>query len=238
MRVLALDTTTREGSVAVVEDERVLVEERGDVARSHGERLPGDLVAALAQAGLAVNHVDLYAVASGPGSFTGLRIGIATMQGLALVSRRRLAAISALEAIAQAASRDLARGSLVAAWMDAHRHEVFSALYQVSDAPLFACGRLAEIDPPVVGAPAAVLDRWQREGRIPSVFAGDGAELYGRLAGPGRIVCVPTLAGAIGRMAVDRARTGAAVHPSAVQPLYVRRPDAELAKEQAARRTP
>ena len=96
MHVLALDTTTREGSVAIVADDCVLFEKSGDVSRSHAERLPEELTTALAVAGLATSNIDLFAVASGPGSFTGLRIGIATIQGLAVVHRKRVVPISAL----------------------------------------------------------------------------------------------------------------------------------------------
>src|SRR5512135_3349962 len=126
MRVLALDSTTRAGSVALVDDDRVVDERAGDGSRTHGERLPAELAAL----GAPWPTIDVFAVASGPGSFTGLRIGIATMQGLALVTGRRLVAVSALEALAQLASERLAPGTLVASWVDAQRGEVFSALYQ------------------------------------------------------------------------------------------------------------
>ena len=77
----------------------------GDASRTHGERLPGELAAL----GAPFSSIDVFAVAIGPGSFTGLRIGIATMQGLALVDRRRVVGVSALEALAQLASRDARR---------------------------------------------------------------------------------------------------------------------------------
>src|SRR3954453_22694664 len=98
MRILALDTTTQAGSVALVEDGGVVLERAGDPTHPHAERLPRDILDLLAAAGCRTAEVDLFAVASGPGSFTGLRIGIATVQGLAFVHRRRIAAISALEA--------------------------------------------------------------------------------------------------------------------------------------------
>src|SRR5216110_3382495 len=103
MYILALDTTTRDGSVALTDDHHVVDERRGDVVRSHAERLPDELVALGRAHGLSVSEIDLFAVASGPGSFTGLRIGIATIQGLALTTGRRIVAVSALEALAQSA---------------------------------------------------------------------------------------------------------------------------------------
>ncbi len=243
MRVLALDTTTRAGSVALIEDDRVIAEHAGDPARSHAERLPGDLVRLLEEFGRAPSDVDVFAVAAGPGSFTGLRIGIATMQGLAFVCRRPIVAVSVLDALAQQAARDLSPGSLVAAWMDAHRHEVFSALYRVSDAPAFTAERLVEEEAARAGDPAATLARWASlasltslmPGPGESVFAGDGAETYASLisarSGNARVVPAPAVAATIGLMAVLRATRGETVDPAGVQPIYVRRPDVEVKRD-------
>jgi tRNA threonylcarbamoyladenosine biosynthesis protein TsaB len=185
---------------------------------------------------VALSAIDLFAVASGPGSFTGMRIGIATMQGLAFVAGRRVVGVPALEAIAHAASVDLDAGALVAAWMDAYRREVFSALYRVSAAALFDPARLVEVDPASVGDPDGVLRRWreQCDGARP-VFAGDGAATYAdrirTVSAAATIVEPRPLAGAIGRLAVAHAERGEAVDPAAIRPLYVRRPDAELARD-------
>src|SRR3990172_3576675 len=133
MLVLALDTTTRQGSVALARDGRVLATYIGDATITHGERLPGDLVRLLDAHSLRVADIDLFAVASGPGSFTGLRIGIATMQGLALANGKPLAGISALDAIHDALHSlspqpsALSPVSEVAVWMEAGRGQVFSA---------------------------------------------------------------------------------------------------------------
>src|ERR1700681_1714887 len=142
MHVLALDTTTRAGSLALVDEDRSVEEVSGDPSRPHAEQLPGGILALLGRHGLAMSDVDVFAVASGPGSFTGLRIGIATIQGLAFATSRPVVAVSALEALAHAASADLAPGALVAAWIDAHRHEVFAALYRVASAQRFTSERL------------------------------------------------------------------------------------------------
>src|SRR6185436_14175858 len=98
MRVLALDTTTRAGSVAVVEDDRIVLQRGGDPARTHVERLPAEILSVLQDAGLALPAVDVFAVAAGPGSFTGLRVGIATIQGLAFVLHRKVVALSSFAA--------------------------------------------------------------------------------------------------------------------------------------------
>src|SRR4029453_8016717 len=162
MKVLALDTTTRVGSVALVENDRVIEERNGDDTRSHAERLPHELLAVANANGVALSAIDVFAVASGPGSFTGLRIGIATIQGLALVARRRVIGVPALDALAHLASLDLDAGAFVAAWMDAHRRDVFAALYRVTAAPPFDPARLEELDSASAGDPGSVLTRWQR----------------------------------------------------------------------------
>jgi tRNA threonylcarbamoyladenosine biosynthesis protein TsaB len=235
MRVLALDTTTRPGSVALVAGDEIVDERPGDAARSHAESLPGALVALLAAHGLTTASIDLFAVASGPGSFTGLRIGIATIQGLALVGGRRVVAVSSLEALGQMGSTQTAADGAVAVWIDAHRRDVFAALYRVTTEPLFESARLRLADGPVVDAPSALLARWSSGLPGTVSWIGDGAIAYAAAIesalGPSRILAPPRLAGAIGRMAAVRARRGEAVHPAAVHPLYVRRPDAEIDRE-------
>ena len=243
MRVLALDTTTRAGSVALVDD-NVIVEERpGDLSRTHAQRLPAEVLAVLDAHGIELSAIDVFAVAAGPGSFTGLRIGLATIQGLAFVTGRPIVGISALEALAHVASREVAAGALVAPWMDAQRREVFSALYRVTSAGLFDPGRLIELESAAVGDPQCTLERWRNRldpstGFEPGsvVFVGDGAVLYkdlvcGKGGASPRVMAPTLLAGAVGRMAVARARLGDAVDPGEVHPIYVRRPDAEIDRE-------
>jgi|SRR5712671_4611811 len=225
MRVLALDTTTRAGSVALVENDRVVEERAGDASRSHGERLPAELAAL----GAAWPSIDVFAVAAGPGSFTGLRIGIATMQGLALVTGRPIVGVSALEALAQVAGATLAPGALVAAWVDAQRGEVFSALYRVTASPVFMPERMVEIESPAAAGPDATRAAWARHDLASATFSGDGAARYI----PG-VQSPPLLAGAIGRMAAVSASRGLTLSPAGIHPLYVRRPDVEIARETAS----
>jgi tRNA threonylcarbamoyladenosine biosynthesis protein TsaB len=236
MRVMALDTTGRVGSVALVDDGRLVDERAGDASRTHGERLPGELAAL----GVEWSSVDVFAVAAGPGSFTGLRIGIATIQGLALVNKRPAAGVSALEALAQLASRDRAEGDTIAAWIDAQRGEVFSALYRVGPAPLFTPERLVELETPAVAAPLATMSAWSRHDLRSTTFAGDGAVRYApALEADGAIMRVAApalLAGAVGCMASVCAARGLTTAPDAVRPLYIRRPDAELHRQRQTAR--
>jgi tRNA threonylcarbamoyladenosine biosynthesis protein TsaB len=232
MIVLALDTTSRAGSVAVVHDEVVRVELVGDPAITHGQRLPLELKRALDEAGATIDAVDLFAVVAGPGSFTGLRVGIATIQGLAMAGRKKVVAVSALEALARTAVN--ANHGATGSWMDAQRGEVFAALY-APDA------RSVLIDP-VSAPPDAVLEAWSRQTDVASItFIGDGAVRYGdviakRVGPAASIVAGPPLAGIAGRIAA--AEPSRAILPHAIVPVYVRKSDAELARarrEQAAR---
>jgi tRNA threonylcarbamoyladenosine biosynthesis protein TsaB len=235
MLVLALDTTTRQGSIALVRDGALLSTYSGNAAITHGERLPGDLLRLLDAHAMRVSDVDVYAVAAGPGSFTGLRIGIATMQGLALANGKSLVGISALDALnavvrsLSTQSATLDPSSEVAAWMDAQRGQVFSALYKDG----------SSVDDALVEKPAAILSRWQLEPRNPRVFAGDGALAYRELivrAFPHAAVVdpVPPLAPAIAELAERHIERHGASAPDAIRPVYIRRSDAELARDRKA----
>ncbi|HYM23832.1 MAG TPA: tRNA (adenosine(37)-N6)-threonylcarbamoyltransferase complex dimerization subunit type 1 TsaB [Vicinamibacterales bacterium] len=236
MRILSLDTTTREGSCALVEDDRVIDLRRGDAAQSHAARLPSELLTLTRAHGIALGDIDLFAVASGPGSFTGLRIGIATIQGLAFRCGRSVVAVSALEALAQQAAADLTQGRSLVAWMDAFRREVFAAAYRVGDAPPFEPSRLVLVGDVAVGPPSGMFASLSTLApSAPLLFTGDGASTYAAEIShelPAAII-VPAgpLAGTIGLMAHARARRGDTINPAAIQPLYVRRPDAELARD-------
>ena len=226
MLVLALDTTTRAGSVAVVRDRTTLSQRSGDPALTHGARLPLELTAALEEASVPLDAVELLAVAAGPGSFTGLRVGIATMQGLAIATGLRIVPVSVLDALAKSVDPPGVDRAPIAAWMDAQRGEVFAALYDASGSRV--------IVEPTAATPAQTLDGWRTraDGTVPR-FIGDGALRYASIirAALGHAVEIvepPPLAPVIGRLACDAPER--AVDPHAVVPIYIRRPDAELAR--------
>jgi tRNA threonylcarbamoyladenosine biosynthesis protein TsaB len=228
MITLALDTSTRTGSSAVLRGDDVLAEVPGDGARTHAERLPADLMQALDAARLVLADVDVFAVATGPGSFTGLRVGIATMQGLALAAGRPLVGVSVLDALAHVAAAGA--GARVASWVDAWRGEVYAALYD----------GVREVEPASVELPDAILARL-RAGR--TMFIGDGAAVHrdaiSRVMGSHGVlapVLEPPLAGIIGRLARAEVEAGHRPGPADIQPIYVRRPDAELARNARVQR--
>jgi tRNA threonylcarbamoyladenosine biosynthesis protein TsaB len=242
MIVLALDTTTVPGSAALWRDGVVSIQE-GDPSRPASRRLPGDLLALLAEPGLAATDVDVFAVASGPGSLTGLRVGIATVQGLAFATGKPVVGVPALEALAvQAWQRGAApAGTLVGACMNAFRGEVYWAAYRVTAAAGDAgAPALREEDAPDVLRPEALLARLAARDE-PLLLNGDGAAVLSAAAASSRQAAqfswlpAEPLAGVVAELAAARAGRGEAISPHAVRPIYIRRPDAEVARERRAR---
>ena len=224
--ILALDTTTRAGSVAVTDDDRVLTLLAGDESRTHGERLPAEIATALDCAGVTREQLDLLAVAAGPGGFTGLRIGLAAMQGLAMTLNKPVVGVSTLNALAAQVDAPVA---FVVPWMDAQRGDVFAAVVDGASK--------RSVQPPVADHPASVLERWRAclAGQQ-AIFIGDAvsrdAELIAR-AGNGRwTIRIPDpLAPQIAHLGRELAQQGRAGAPHALTPLYVRRPDAEVERD-------
>ena len=247
MLILALDTTTAQGSVALARDGSVLDELVGDPTITHGQRLPGDVVSLLNRHALNTSLIDQYVVAAGPGSFTGLRVGIATVQGLALANRRQVLGVSVLDVVTEVATRtaikDCIEPEAILPWMDAKRGEVFSALYEpvaTGETETGGSGPAVEwkaTEGPVARTPTSLLDAWGPTLRNRTVTViGNGIDRDRRLLeaafGPGsRLVAgIPPLAGVMATMASQQPWRDHAVPPHAVRPVYVRRPDAELAR--------
>jgi tRNA threonylcarbamoyladenosine biosynthesis protein TsaB len=185
-----------------------------------------------------LSDVDVYGVVTGPGAFTGLRIGIACVQGLAFATGRPAVGVSALEAAAQAVlERDPVDG-LVGVWLDAARREVFTALYEASvQGAVFSMGA---VDPPAVSSASDALERWASlAGRRTVRLTGNGVRAYADVLSTAAVqtaVVAPSgaLAATAGRLAYDAHAAGRSGPPHALHPLYLRRPDAELAREAAS----
>jgi tRNA threonylcarbamoyladenosine biosynthesis protein TsaB len=136
-----------------MDDDRVLALLAGDESRTHGERLPGEIARALEQAAVTRNRIDLFAVATGPGAFTGLRIGLAAIQGLAMTLDKPAIGVSALDALAEQIIASDA--DVLIPWMDAQRGDVFGTVIDRRSK--------TTIEAPAAASPAALLDAWPRE---------------------------------------------------------------------------
>jgi tRNA threonylcarbamoyladenosine biosynthesis protein TsaB len=225
MIVLALDTTSQAGSAALLRDSVVLQEVTGDLAVTQVQRLPMQLARLLEEVGVALAEVDLLAVSVGPGSFTGLRVGIAAMQGLAVAADKLIVPVPALEALAHAGA---GRGLAIAPWIDAQRGQVFAALYDAAGGqPL----REASALPPRQTLELLALTPHSDRVR----FVGDGAVRYAAeiatiMGARGEVDdAVPLLAGHVARIGAEGRHRP--VPPHLVAPIYVRRPDVELARD-------
>ena len=221
MIVLGLDTTTRQGSLAVMRD-GALLETAALPPGQPAACLPEEVGALVARHGISLDQVGAFAVAVGPGSFTGLRIGVATMQGFAVARQRLLIGVSGLDALALEAG-----AGVVATWVDAWRGEVYATWYRDG----VAAGE------PTVDEPGSILAAVEQAcGASPVRFVGDGAERYrAQIEGASAqwtLVepAAPLLAGAVARIALRRLEAGETGAPGAVRPLYVRRPDVELVR--------
>ncbi|HJR07233.1 MAG TPA: tRNA (adenosine(37)-N6)-threonylcarbamoyltransferase complex dimerization subunit type 1 TsaB [Pyrinomonadaceae bacterium] len=148
--ILSLDTATEVRSVAVVRGERVLAHMRGRVQRENTASVLQDIDEALSVAALQLGDIELFAVATGPGSFTGLRSGIATIKAFASTLNRPVAGVPTLHAIAAAC----APTPRVLASLPAGRGEVFAQLLSVEDA-----GVVEELSEPFHLSPATLLEK-------------------------------------------------------------------------------
>ena len=214
MRVLAVDTTTERGSVAVTEDDSVAGEVRLVSPDGHSRRLLPAVDFLLQSLGLRPGDIAGYAVTTGPGSFTGLRVGLSTVQGLALGAGRPCVGMSALEVLA---ARIAGAAPASVALMDAYRGEVYGAVYDEQ-------GRA--VGPATVERPDALVGRTPER----AAFVGDGARRHRDLIlalrpyalFPARSLF---LAGTLARLAAPRLQRGEGVSPAGLRPLYLREPD-------------
>ena len=166
--ILALDTCDARGAIALLRDEALLHAEPHTTAEDYSSWLLPGISRVLTPAGLTLRDIELYAVAAGPGSFTGVRVGLTTVKAWSEVYGRPIAAVSRLEAVAAASTGSSPN---VAAFIDARRNQIFAALYRRQAASL------ERVDDEMVIAPDKFLD-WCAESR-PLAFAGrtvgDGA---------------------------------------------------------------
>lgn len=126
MKILAVDTATKSCSVALTEDDAVLAETTTHSGQTHSRHLLNIVDAVIARAGLTLNQIDGFAVSIGPGSFTGLRIGISTVKGLAYGRGRPVVGVSSLEALSRQCPQTPQQ---ICAMIDARKQEVYFCFY-------------------------------------------------------------------------------------------------------------
>ena len=230
MHVLAVDTSTLVGSVAVVSDGALAAEMHAHVRQRHGEVLLPHVERALELAGIGPKDLGLLAVGLGPGSFTGTRIGVATLKGLALSLGVPLVGVSSLVVLA----RGLTAGEAVAVTLvDAHKGELYAAAYQVR-----AGGDVSELFAPCHAAPDEAARRVRDAiGDATPIVCGDGLRAHADAvrAHLGAFVEAPRTydaprASVLALCALQRFAHDGASDLASLEPLYVRPSDATLPK--------
>jgi tRNA threonylcarbamoyladenosine biosynthesis protein TsaB len=236
MLILAIDTSTRTGSIAFLRDGRVLEEVSSRDEPAYSIRLFRDLALLQSKAQFRMDQIDVFAVGAGPGSFTGLRVGLTAVKAWAEVYGKPIVAISGLEAIAAQAEaiegESWAGVDLLAPYLDARRGQVFGATYRRVAGSLTAVelvgvesiltaeeflsqvkGSLVAARPLLVSPTPDVLPR----ALVDSILPGAHIEEVSAVLAP-----------AIGRLAFDRAGRGELVDPLGLDANYIRRTDAEV----------
>ncbi len=127
MTLLAIDTTSAIATTALVCDGTILVEREADAAKKHAETVLPMIDAMLEEAGMPLSAVDLFAIDIGPGSFTGVRIGVSLVNSLAFATGKKIVPVDALYVLAQSAGET---GQPVCAMIDARNGNAYAALYQ------------------------------------------------------------------------------------------------------------
>ena len=233
--LLAIDTSSRQASMAVWRGGEALSSRAADPGGQRSDAIMSDLDILLRSAGVGIKDVDAFAACVGPGSFTGLRIGLAAVKGLAVAAGKPVVGVTSLEAVAALAARE----GRVVAMIKAYKGEIYTQLFSVQE------GRapVAESAPNVTTSEVAVE---RAAGFEDVVFAGDGAvdslELIeqvggsrfagvagGRREGRGWVVePFAPLAGVIAGLAMERFLRGEVEAPETLRACYVRPSEAEI----------
>ena len=238
MIFLAIDSTARASSAAIGRDGRALVCMQNDTGNTHSEQLLPMIENCLSRASLAFSDIDAYACTVGPGSFTGVRIGVSVIKGLAFGTNKPCIEVSTLESLAENL-RPL-KGILCPV-MDARRSQVYTALFETNEEGLLV--RLTEDEAISLDALAERVRSLVSE-EYPLYLAGDGYDLAYKSLSDAGIPCAttPSLlrlqnASSVLAVAERKLQKGETKKESELSPLYLRLPQAErerLEKEREA----
>jgi len=225
LKILALETSAKAVSVAVAEDNQIIASRFANEGQTHSVTMMPMLDAMLRDAGLTIRDMDLVAVSKGPGSFTGLRIGVSAAKGLAWTLDVSCCGVSTLYAMAQ---NVLSFDGLIIGAMDARRSQIYNALFTCKD------GILSRLTPDRAIGLEDLLPEIEKMGDIPKLVVGDGALLcYTYLSEKG-ITCqmLPGDQGlqraeGVARAAYEMAQRGETVSARDLVPVYLRLSQAE-----------
>jgi tRNA threonylcarbamoyladenosine biosynthesis protein TsaB len=224
MKVLGMDTSTSCGSVGLIEDEEVISEYLLNIPVTHSERLLGAIEFVLKEARCSVEQIEGWAIALGPGSFTGLRIGVSTVKGLAFATGKPVAGISTLDALAA----EIAPTSyLICPILDARKKEIYTAFYRYIEG-----GALRRQSEYQAVSPEDLVRKIGEQ----TIFVGDGVRTYGDflLNRLGSFTILPPApfhvshGSMVAKLGMELLRKGEHLNLSAFSPFYVRPSEAEM----------
>ncbi|HSA78886.1 MAG TPA: tRNA (adenosine(37)-N6)-threonylcarbamoyltransferase complex dimerization subunit type 1 TsaB [Nitrospirota bacterium] len=226
MNILGIETSTKTGSVAIVSEDGVVAQYSLNIEVTHSERLMSTVDRVLKDTGLVIHDLDGFSVAIGPGSFTGLRIGLSTVKGLALATGKPIAAVPTLQALAWNLPYSVYP---VCPLLDARKNEVYAALYR------FAGTALVQVLPET----AISIFRLAEQISEKVVFTGEGSrifrngiqEVFGERAVFAPHSAVLPSGAKVAEIGLDMIKSGRQVEPDRLTPLYIRRPEAEVVWE-------
>lgn len=223
MRILGIDTSTKYASIAVLEDEELIAQSSLKFMASHSEKLLPEIVHILEIMKIPIESIDYYAVTVGPGSFTGLRVGISTVKGLCFVTGKKVIPVSTLEAIAMAFPFV---NCPICPVLDARKKEVYSALFRWKDQKLI---RIRDDS-------VLTLDKLKDWITEPTLFVGDWLNLYveklreafgNKILEAKKIHSIPS-AGLVALIGREKALEGNVISGRDLQPKYLRKSEAEI----------
>ena len=224
MKILAIETATVAGSVAVVDDNKGLIGEiKVDVKIAHSERLMSSVEWLLRASGISIEEIDALAVSIGPGSFTGLRIGLSTAKGLSYATNKPIVPVPTIDAFA--ASLPFC-SHLICPMLDARKNEVYAGLYK------WEVRLLRKILPATAINPGELLEQI----RGPVVLMGDATVTYKQLITDilktNAIFAPPSKmspsASTVAEMAIEKINQGIITDPISLTPFYIRKSEAEI----------
>lgn len=226
IKILALDSTAEVSTVAVCNGERLLSEITINTGNTHSQTLLPSVEQALKMAGITVDDIDIFACSTGPGSFTGVRIGVATIKGIAYGKNKTCISVSTLEALAY---NLLGLDGVICPVMNARRSQVYNALFECNG------GKLTRICPDRAISISELDDELsQRES--PIYLCGDGYDITQKGFGKTKTCLVPVRyryqsAYSVAQIAIEKYENGEQLTDAELAPIYLRPSQAERERQ-------
>lgn len=228
MKILALDTSANTATVCIAEDDKLLAEETINYKKTHSQTLMPMIDAALKACGTDISEIDLFAAANGPGSFTGLRIGVSAVKGMAHALSKPVLGMSTLEGMAY---NLFMCQDIICPIMDARRAQVYNAVYTWKE------GVFTQLSEPRALAIEECVEDVKKYGKR-VIFLGDGVPVHreyivsqmGDMACFAPLSCNAQRASSLASLALQRASE--AKPGAGLLPFYLRKPQAERELEE------